>query len=240
MRVSRAPARCSAKSTATRYASSRWARPGRQHARLVGRTVRRHACAAHRRHRHDPVIGESAVAAGVRRIEALTGNGARACGERTASRRAKAAAAELRTFARRMPARIVALIDERKQARARTRRCAQEAGDGRRRVGRRRRSRRHAHHRRRQVHGARRRRASSQGSEEPRRRRQEAARFRRRRHCRRHRRRQGRRRRRRHRRSHQALQRRRSGAQGSEALGGKGGGGRPDMAQAGGPDGSEG
>ena len=36
-----------------------------------------------------------------------------------------------------------------------------------------------------------------------------------------------------------ALQRGRTGAKGAEALGGKGGGGRPDMAQAGGPDGSK-
>ena len=41
------------------------------------------------------------------------------------------------------------------------------------------------------------------------------------------------------RRSHLALQRGRTGAQGLEALGGKGGGGRPDMAQAGGPDGAK-
>ena len=41
------------------------------------------------------------------------------------------------------------------------------------------------------------------------------------------------------RRSHLALQRGRSGQVASEALGGKGGGGRPDMAQAGGPDGAK-
>ena len=48
-----ARARCSARNTATRCASSRWARATRQHARLVGRAVRRHPCAAHRRHRPD-------------------------------------------------------------------------------------------------------------------------------------------------------------------------------------------
>ena len=51
-----APARCSAKNTATRCASSRWARSWRyrwQHHGLVGRAVRRHPCAAHRRHRPD-------------------------------------------------------------------------------------------------------------------------------------------------------------------------------------------
>ena len=41
------------------------------------------------------------------------------------------------------------------------------------------------------------------------------------------------------RRSHLALQRGRSGQDRPEALGGKGGGGRPDMAQAGGPDGAK-
>ena len=64
-------------------------------------------------------------------------------------------------------------------------------------------------------------------------------RLRRRRHRGRDRGRQGRNRRRRHQRSRGALQRRRSGAKGAEVLGGKGGGGRPDMAQAGGPDGSK-
>ena len=53
------------------------------------------------------------------------------------------------------------------------------------------------------------------------------------------RRRQGRRRRRRDGRSDRALLRGRSGASASEVLGGKGGGGRPDMAQAGGPDGAK-
>ena len=51
--------------------------------------------------------------------------------------------------------------------------------------------------------------------------------------------RQGEHRRRGHPRSHRPLQRRRSRAPRPAALGGKGGGGRPDMAQAGGPDGAK-
>jgi alanyl-tRNA synthetase len=40
---------------------------------LLGRAVRRHPCAAHRRHRLFRIVGEGAVSAGVRRIEALAG-----------------------------------------------------------------------------------------------------------------------------------------------------------------------
>ena len=107
----------------------------RQHARLVGRAVRRHPCAAHRRHR--PVSGrrpKRGVAAGVRRIEALTGDGARARPRTSTIALAKAAAAELKAPLDEMPARLAALLDERKQARARARRRAQEARDGRRRA----------------------------------------------------------------------------------------------------------
>ena len=82
-----APARCSARNTATRCASWRWASGSRQHAGLVGRAVRRHACQAHRRHRPDHGRRrERGVAAGVRRIEALTGRAARkAANEQIAS-----------------------------------------------------------------------------------------------------------------------------------------------------------
>jgi alanyl-tRNA synthetase len=60
------------------------------------------------------VIGESAVASGVRRIEALTGNYARHHANDTIQI-AKNAAAELRTPLDDMPARIAALMEERKK-----------------------------------------------------------------------------------------------------------------------------
>ena len=60
------------------------------------------------------VTGESAVASGVRRIEALTGHHARH-NANAAIATAKAAAAELRTTLDDMPARITALMDERKK-----------------------------------------------------------------------------------------------------------------------------
>ena len=60
------------------------------------------------------VTGESAVASGVRRIEALTGRHARKHANDTMAL-AKAAAAELRTTIDDMPARIVALMEERKK-----------------------------------------------------------------------------------------------------------------------------
>ena len=50
-------------------------RQGRQ--ALFGRTLRRHACRGDRRHRPGASCAEGAVAAGVRRIEALTGEAAR-------------------------------------------------------------------------------------------------------------------------------------------------------------------
>ena len=60
------------------------------------------------------VTGESAVASGVRRIEALTGNHARHHANDTIAL-AKNAAAELRTTIDEMPARIAALMEERKK-----------------------------------------------------------------------------------------------------------------------------
>jgi alanyl-tRNA synthetase len=60
------------------------------------------------------VTGESAVSSGVRRIEALTGRHARKHANDTMSV-AKTAAAELRTTVDDMPARIAALMEERKK-----------------------------------------------------------------------------------------------------------------------------
>jgi alanyl-tRNA synthetase len=60
------------------------------------------------------ISGESAVASGVRRIEALTGNNARHAVNATIHT-AKAAAAELKTTLDDLPARIAALVEERKR-----------------------------------------------------------------------------------------------------------------------------
>jgi alanyl-tRNA synthetase len=60
------------------------------------------------------VMGESAVASGVRRIEALTGNMARHAAN-ASIQTAKAAAAELRTGLDDLPARVAALVDERRK-----------------------------------------------------------------------------------------------------------------------------
>jgi alanyl-tRNA synthetase len=60
------------------------------------------------------VLGESAVSSGVRRIEALTGNYARKHANDTIAL-AKTAANELRTSLEDVPARIAALMDERKK-----------------------------------------------------------------------------------------------------------------------------
>jgi alanyl-tRNA synthetase len=60
------------------------------------------------------VVAESAVAAGVRRIEALTGHAARHAANATI-RTAKQAAAELRTSIDDLPGRVSALLDERKK-----------------------------------------------------------------------------------------------------------------------------
>ena len=63
------------------------------------------------------VTGESAVASGVRRIEALTGNNARHAVNATIQT-AKSAAAELKTTLDDLPTRIAALVDERKKLEA--------------------------------------------------------------------------------------------------------------------------
>ena len=156
------------------------------------------------------VVGESGVAGGVRRIEALTANTARA-NLNNLARLAKATASELRVPIEDVQNRVVALLDERK-------RLERELSDAKKKLamggGAERRCRRRSHRGRREADGALGGRHRSEGSAQPRRRGQEEGRFRRRRHRRRHRRRQGRHRGRRHRRSGQALQRRRPGAQG--------------------------
>jgi len=95
----------------------------------MGRTVREHGANAlgwsvelcggtHVRRTGDigviSVTGESAVASGVRRIEALTGRHARKHANETTAL-AKSAAAELRTTLEEVPARIAALMEERKK-----------------------------------------------------------------------------------------------------------------------------
>jgi alanyl-tRNA synthetase len=60
------------------------------------------------------VLGESAVSSGVRRIEALTGNTARHHANQSIQT-AKAAAAEMRTSLDELPARVAALLEERKK-----------------------------------------------------------------------------------------------------------------------------
>ena len=157
------------------------------------------------------VTGESAVASGVRRIEALTGRHARKHANDTIAL-AKLAATELRTTLDDMPARVAALMEERKKLERdlsdARRKLAMGGGTASGAAAARRRPR----SRQCQAAGAGDRGGRSQGSQEPGRRRQEAARLRRGRHRRRYRGRQGRRRGRRHRRSHLALQRGGSGA----------------------------
>ena len=175
---------------------------------------------------------EGAVAAGVRRIEALTGEAARRhLAEQ--ERRLKAVAAALKVSPAEVPARVEALVDER-------RKLERELAEARKKLA---------------LGGGRRRGAGDEAETVAgvgflgthRRRRPpkdlkaladegKKARLRRRRLRRHRRRRQGELVVGRHRRSDQALQRRRSGARRLAALGGQGGGGRPDMAQAGGPD----
>jgi alanyl-tRNA synthetase len=60
------------------------------------------------------VVGESAVGAGVRRLEALTGRAARKAANHTAQV-AKAAASELRVSVDEVPERVTALLDDRKR-----------------------------------------------------------------------------------------------------------------------------
>ena len=150
-------------------------------------------------------LTDSGVAAGVRRLEAVTGRAARSAANHSA-RLAKEVAAEMKAPLDEMPARLAALLDERKKTGARAFRRAPQARDGRRRESERRRGRR-AHGRRRKADGARGRRHRHQGPEKPRRRRQEAARLRRGRAGRRHRGRQGQSRGRSHKRSDVAFQR---------------------------------
>ena len=113
-----ARARCSARNTATRFAWCRWASSAREHgSNALGWSVE--LCGGtHVRRTGDigliSVTGESAVASGVRRIEALTGNHARKHANDTMAL-AKTAAGELRTTLDDMPARIAALMEERKK-----------------------------------------------------------------------------------------------------------------------------
>ena len=176
------------------------------------------------------IVGEGAVASGVRRIEAMTGPAAEAYVDQEEELLQQAANA-LRTSTANCRDGLAALLEERRSSSAnfprrgaRQRRAAagqQSAAKD---------DRRH------QIRRPRARRCAREGTEEPRRRSQARARLGHR--CAgRQRRRQGVDRRRRDRGSGAALQRGRSGARRSEAVGGKGGGGRPDMAQAGGPDG---
>ena len=157
------------------------------------------------------LVGESAVAAGVRRIEALTGEAARRHLDEQ-DKRLKAVAATLKVAAADVPARVEALLDERRKLERELTEAKKKLALGggapasarqRGRDGRRRRLHR--------PHGERR---LAEGSEAAGRRGQEEPRLRRRRLRRRRRRRQGERRGRRHRRPHQALQRGRSGARG--------------------------
>ena len=83
---------------------------------LVGRAVRRHARAAHRRHRpRADRRRERASAAGVRRIEALTGEGARAYLAEQDERVREAAGAAAHAARRASSIALKALIEERRQ-----------------------------------------------------------------------------------------------------------------------------
>ena len=87
----------------------------RQHARLVGRIVRRHACQAHRRYRHDLRCRRQR-----RRRRRAAHRGAsparpRARPPTNRCKSLKLAAAELKAPLDEMPARIAALLDERKK-----------------------------------------------------------------------------------------------------------------------------
>ena len=161
------------------------------------------------------VTGESAVASGVRRIEALTGRHARKHANDTMAL-AKTAASELRTSVDDMPARIAALMEERKKLErdlsdARKKlamgggadRMAAAAAGGVREVG-------DVKLLARAVEGIETKDLKSLVDDG-----KKQTRLRRGRDRRRHRGRQGRHRRRRHRRSHLALQRGRTGAQGA-------------------------
>ena len=186
---------------------------GVERARLVGRTVRRHPCAAHRRYRAD--LRDRRKRGGLRRA-AHRGTDRATCAQ--ACQRHDVAGEERGVGAahhgRRHAGAHRSPDGGAQEARARPLGCAQEARDGRRRDQWRRGGRRRARSGRRQAAGARGRGRRDQGSQEPGRRRQEADRLRRGCDRRRHRGRQGRHRRRRHQRSHLALQRGGTGAQG--------------------------
>ena len=81
---------------------------------LLDRAVRRHPCPAHRRHRPLQDRPEQALAAGVRRIEAVTGAAALAHVERQEALLGEAASA-LRAAPAELPQRIAALLEERKR-----------------------------------------------------------------------------------------------------------------------------
>ena len=124
------------------------------------------------------VTGESAVASGVRRIEALTGNHARKHANDTMAL-ARTAAGELRTTLDDMPARIAALMEERKKLERDLSEARKKLamGSGASVAGSHRAEDDVREVRRRQADGARGRRHRDEGSEEPRRRRQEATRL---------------------------------------------------------------
>ena len=103
-------------------------------------------------------VSDSGVAAGVRRIEALTGTAARKAAQRR-DQLAKAASSELKVSLEDMPARIAALLDERKK-------LERELSEARKKLamgggGKAARRRRRAQRRRRQAAGARGRQAST-------------------------------------------------------------------------------
>ena len=112
------------------------------------------------------VTGESAVASGVRRIEALTGRHARKHANDT-MQLARNAAGELRTSVEEMPARIAALMEERKKLERdlsdARKKLAMGGGAGQWRGG----GRRRARSRQRQAVGARGRGRRDQGPQEP-------------------------------------------------------------------------
>ena len=115
------------------------------------------------------VTGESAVASGVRRIEALTGNHARKHANDTMAL-AKSAAMELRTTLDEVPARIASLMEERKKLErelSEARKKLAMGGGASASNGSGSAAGRHTRRRRRQADGARGRRHRDQGPQEP-------------------------------------------------------------------------